>query len=68
MPTDDTQGDLEEIDFDKVDSDDEFKGAEDDEDIICDLSQIKNLQPLWVLPLYSLLPSYKQAKVNIFSI
>lgn len=22
-------------------------------------------QPLWVLPLYSLLPSYKQAKVSI---
>ncbi|KOC64378.1 putative ATP-dependent RNA helicase kurz [Habropoda laboriosa] len=60
IPTDDTHEDLigaeddEEVQLDE--------DEEEDEDVI-DLKTCANAQPLWVLPLYSLLPSYKQAKV-----
>lgn len=43
-------------------SDEEFSDLEDDDDDI-DVTTITNAQPLWTIPLYSLLPSYKQQKV-----
>lgn len=60
VPTDDTHEDL--------------IGAEDDEELLLDenededddaidLKDCANAQSMWVLPLYSLLPSYKQARV-----
>lgn len=36
---------------------------EDDDDDYSEINTITNAQPLWTLPLYSLLPSYKQQKV-----
>ncbi|KZC11400.1 putative ATP-dependent RNA helicase kurz [Dufourea novaeangliae] len=36
---------------------------EDEDDDVIDLKLCANAQPLWVLPLYSLLPSHKQARV-----
>ncbi|KAF7991807.1 hypothetical protein HCN44_010608 [Aphidius gifuensis] len=55
-PTDDTQDDL----FDINDSDNEED--EEDEELLMDLEN-STAGPLWVLPLYSLLPSNKQAEV-----
>lgn len=55
IPTDDTHQDL----IDAQDDEDE----DEDEDIL-DFKGLTNAQPLWVLPLYSFLPSHKQAKVN----
>lgn len=43
---------------------DELEGALTDETLI----NGKNFAPLWVLPLYSLLPSREQAKVRCFII
>ena len=60
-PTDDTQDDLNEMAGDE--SDDEL---DDDEDDGINLSGVTNMQPLWVLPLYSLLSSQEQAKVRLF--
>ncbi|XP_015600106.1 probable ATP-dependent RNA helicase kurz [Cephus cinctus] len=62
VPTDDTHEDL--IDAGDDDEDDENLNDEDedDEDIL-KLSSLTTSQPLWVLPLYSLLPSKKQARV-----
>lgn len=57
-PTDDTQEDI----FDNDDNDEGNIDEDEDEDII-DLEGGSTSQPLWVLPLYSLLPAYKQAKV-----
>lgn len=60
IPADDTYEDLigaeddEEIQLDE---------DEDEDDDMVDLKACVNAQPLWVLPLYSLLPSYKQARV-----
>lgn len=54
---DDTHEDLINVqDGDNLDED-------EDEDEIIDFKLMTNTQPLWVLPLYSLLPSHKQAKV-----
>ncbi|OAD58855.1 putative ATP-dependent RNA helicase kurz [Eufriesea mexicana] len=59
IPIDDTHED-----FINVDDDEELQLDEDeDENIMIDLKAYTNDQPLWVLPLYSLLSSYKQAKV-----
>ncbi|XP_058790532.1 probable ATP-dependent RNA helicase kurz [Phymastichus coffea] len=58
IPPDDGQDDLIDIDNDKL-----YDELDDDEDEVIDLDGATNLQPMWVLPLYSLLPSYKQAKV-----
>lgn len=55
LPTDDTEADLH--DDESLKSGDESE-SEDDE-----IVGINNSQPLWVLPLYSLLPSEKQARV-----
>ena len=60
VPTDDTHEDLigaeddEELLFDE---------NEDEDDDAIDLKDCANAQSMWVLPLYSLLPSYKQARV-----
>ncbi|XP_012288521.1 probable ATP-dependent RNA helicase kurz [Orussus abietinus] len=64
VPTDDTQGDLLD-DLELNDNDDEngFDDDEDEDECALYLDGTSNAQPLWVLPLYSLLPSYKQAKV-----
>lgn len=68
MPGDDT-----EADFNDTGSDGDYQGnlsdIEDDETEESDirinelLAEAGSSQPLWVLPLYSLLPSYKQARV-----
>lgn len=61
VPTDDTQEDL----FDVEDADEEDENVDEDEDEdenILDLESSTS-QPLWVLPLYSLLPGHKQARV-----
>ena len=54
MPPDDGQDDLIDLEDDLMD---------DDEEETIDLSGAKHMQPMWVLPLYSLLSSDKQAKV-----
>ncbi|CAD1475900.1 unnamed protein product, partial [Heterotrigona itama] len=60
IPADDTYEDLigaeddEEVQLDE---------DEDEDDDVVDLKACANAQPMWVLPLYSLLPSHKQAKV-----
>lgn len=60
IPTDDTHEDLigaeddEEIQLDE---------DEDEDDDVIDLKACADAQPLWVLPLYSLLQSHKQARV-----
>lgn len=46
-----------------TDEDEDFDDINDGDDDGIDLRGISNLQPLWVLPLYSLLSSQKQAKV-----
>lgn len=53
-PEDDTEGDLLDLDSGEEWEEEEEEGAH------------TTTQPLWVLPLYSLLPSYKQAKVDLF--
>lgn len=58
LPSDDTEADLHDVDSLKSD-DDESSSADD----AGDGTPMKNSQPLWVLPLYSLLPSDKQARV-----
>lgn len=62
MPWDDAEGDAAE--YDKHDSSDEMASDLDsdfDEDL--EASDLKQNQPLWVLPLYSILPSEKQQRV-----
>ncbi|KAF7282101.1 hypothetical protein GWI33_003218 [Rhynchophorus ferrugineus] len=47
-------------------SDDDEEGgnlSSDEEDFINDVTVYQNAQPLWTLPLYSMLPSHKQQKV-----
>jgi ATP-dependent RNA helicase DHX37/DHR1 len=68
MPGDDTEADfVEHIDDDdlegNVDDDDDENNDEIDDKINEMLVKNSNSQPLWVLPLYSLLPSHKQAKI-----
>lgn len=41
----------------------EYNSEDENSDIEDDVLSHSNSQPLWTLPLYSLLPSYKQAKV-----
>ncbi|XP_063988922.1 probable ATP-dependent RNA helicase kurz [Diachasmimorpha longicaudata] len=61
IPTDDTQEDL----FSEEDDDPDVQLDEDeeDDDFVLDLHDVSTSQPLWVLPLYSLLPAHKQARV-----
>ncbi|XP_043263355.1 probable ATP-dependent RNA helicase kurz [Colletes gigas] len=60
IPADDTHEDLVEADDDEELQLDE---DEDEDDDVIDLKDCANAQSLFVLPLYSLLPSYKQARV-----
>ncbi|KAL0100806.1 hypothetical protein PUN28_019294 [Cardiocondyla obscurior] len=57
--TDDTHEDLINVQSDEENLDED---EDEDEDVI-DFKGLTNAQPLWVLPLYSLLPGDKQAKV-----
>lgn len=57
LPSDDTEADLLDAEEDENDSD------IDSDSNVEYLSALKAKQPLWVLPLYSLLPSYKQQMV-----
>lgn len=61
LPTDDTEADLHDVDS-HADDDDDESSSDNDDDEDGGVS-MKNSQPLWVLPLYSLLPSDKQARV-----
>jgi ATP-dependent RNA helicase DHX37/DHR1 len=60
MPGDDTEADFNE---DPLDDDLDNEKDEIDEKLQQIMSESGNSQPLWVLPLYSLLPSHKQARV-----
>lgn len=46
------------------DSDEDDSGSDSDNDWDNEVLTISNAQPLWTLPLYSLLPSHKQQKVR----
>lgn len=59
IPTDDTHMDL----IGMEDGEEEQLDDDENDDMI-DLKTYASAQSLWVLPLYSLLPSHKQAKVN----
>ncbi|XP_076756292.1 putative ATP-dependent RNA helicase kurz [Xylocopa sonorina] len=61
IPTDDTHEDL--IGVEDDDAEVQLDEDEDEDDDMIDLKTCANAQPLWVLPLYSLLPSHKQALV-----
>lgn len=65
-PNDDTEGDL--LDEEEIE-DALFDENEEDGDMQekAALYSAATSTPLWVLPLYSLLPTQKQAKVSIFS-
>ncbi|KYN01320.1 PREDICTED: probable ATP-dependent RNA helicase kurz [Cyphomyrmex costatus] len=58
-PTDDTHEDL----INVQDDEDNLDEDEDEDEDVIDFRGLTNAQPLWVLPLYSLLPGHKQAKV-----
>ncbi|XP_003705127.3 putative ATP-dependent RNA helicase kurz [Megachile rotundata] len=60
IPADDTHEDLIEIEDEEEGQLDE---DEDEDNDVIDLNTLANAQPLWVLPLYSLLPTHEQAKV-----
>lgn len=60
--TDDTHEDLINA---QDDEDDNLDEDEDEDEDVIDFKGLTNAQPLWVLPLYSLLPGHKQVKVNI---
>lgn len=59
LPEDDTEADLHEQDDGGNESDSELGSDTNLEH----MTALKSSQPLWVLPLYSLLPSYKQQRV-----
>ncbi|XP_055855505.1 probable ATP-dependent RNA helicase kurz [Episyrphus balteatus] len=60
LPSDDTEADLHE-DIDEAEEDiDEENEESDDEDVG---EELRTSQPLWVLPLYSLLSSEKQSRI-----
>lgn len=61
MPTDDTHEDFVDIGDEDAEGNIDEDESEDDDAFL--LKGLSNTQPLWVLPLYSLLPSYKQARV-----
>ncbi|KYQ50329.1 putative ATP-dependent RNA helicase kurz [Trachymyrmex zeteki] len=58
-PTDDTHEDL----INVQDDEDNLDEDEDEDEDVIDFKGLTNAQPLWVLPLYSLLPGHKQARV-----
>lgn len=65
LPGDDTEADL--LDLDDEDAFQEYEGENDDDEDENDLDTAENIsatkQPLWVLPLYSLLSSEKQNRI-----
>lgn len=61
IPTDDTHEDL----VDAQDDEDNLDEDEDEDEDVIDFKGLASAQPLWVLPLYSLLPGHKQAKVSV---
>lgn len=61
--TDDTHEDL----FDAQDEEGNLDEDEDEDEDVIDFKGLSSAQPLWVLPLYSLLPSNKQAKVERYA-
>lgn len=60
-PTDDTHEDF----ISAQDDEDNFDEDESEDEDVTDFMGLTNAQSLWVLPLYSLLPGHKQAKVNM---
>lgn len=60
LPEDDTEADLHEQDDDDGNETDSELGSDSN---LEHLTALKSSQPLWVLPLYSLLPSHKQQRV-----
>lgn len=60
LPSDDTEADLFEMNSDAGDESDSELGSDTN---LEHMTALKASQPLWVLPLYSLLPSYKQQMV-----
>ncbi|XP_024872377.1 probable ATP-dependent RNA helicase kurz isoform X1 [Temnothorax curvispinosus] len=58
-PIDDTHEDL----INAQDDEENFDEDEDEDEDVIDFKGLTNVQPLWVLPLYSLLPGHKQARV-----
>lgn len=65
MPGDDTEADFNEAFDDYEDDDDLLDDEKDevDERLTQLMGETSSTQPLWVLPLYSLLPTHKQARV-----
>lgn len=61
VPMDDTHEDI--VDIEDGDEESNLDEGESEDDDAVLLKGLSNAQPLWVLPLYSLLPSYKQARV-----
>ncbi|KAI4504513.1 hypothetical protein M0802_000063 [Mischocyttarus mexicanus] len=61
MPMDDTHEDI--VDIEDGDEESNLDEGESEDDDAVLLKGLSNAQPLWVLPLYSLLPSHKQARV-----
>lgn len=59
LPTDDTDFDL----LDDSTFKDDDSGSDEEEEDAQNVIGLKNTQPMWVLPLYSLLPSDKQSRV-----
>lgn len=46
-------------------TEDVYNFDEEDEDDVVDLVGLNSSQPMWVFPLYALLPAHEQAKVNV---
>lgn len=61
LPADDTDADL--LDYCSDGSIKDSDDSESDNDDSLNIVGLKNAQPMWVLPLYSLLPSDKQSRV-----
>ncbi|KAJ6635942.1 putative ATP-dependent RNA helicase kurz [Pseudolycoriella hygida] len=59
LPTDDTDADL--LDDSSIKDDDSDSDSEEEDNL--SFVDLKSSQPMWVLPLYSLLPSDKQSRV-----
>lgn len=60
LPEEDTEADLHDVGDSEAEESDSELGSDTDVD---NLNTLKGSQPLWVLPLYSLLPSEKQQQV-----
>ncbi|XP_034939806.1 probable ATP-dependent RNA helicase kurz isoform X2 [Chelonus insularis] len=63
VPMDDTQQDLLKAGENDPNDEELLDENEDDDEDILEIEGSSTSQPMWVLPLYSLLPAHKQAKV-----